>query len=149
MSGDYGPRLAILFRQMDNPVPDKWVAGLRWQIEAHLDGGERPHPIGLAWVSDPAPLPPGSGCRERARPAWLDFILVLEGYRRHGVATALVRACRERWPGLWLTPGITEDGWALKAGLRRMGISDGGESANENRRRPARSAGGSSRRASR
>ncbi len=129
MSADFGPRLTILFRQMDDPVPAKWAAGLRWQVEAHLDGGERPHPIGLAWVSDPAPLPPGLRGRERARPPWLDFVLVLEGYRRHGVATALVRACRERWPDLWLTPGITDDGLALKAGLRRKGIPDGGASA--------------------
>jgi hypothetical protein len=61
---------------------------------------DRGFPVGLAWVQN-----------------WVasDFcmliaILVFDDVRRQGIATALVEACRERWPNIELSDACTDDG---------------------------------------
>ena len=58
-------------------------------------------PLGVAWVSDFGWI------------THLDYVLVRDEFRRGGVATALVAACRERWPnlqGLGIGDAISEAG---------------------------------------
>jgi hypothetical protein len=45
--------------------------------------------------------------------ALIKFVLVADDSRERGVATRLVEACRERWPGAGLTPAVTRSGSIL------------------------------------
>lgn len=101
--------VTVLFRQLNEPVPDNWVAGLRYQVEAHSLDFDLPFPIGLAWVMVPppgGPLPPG-----------VEFVIVLDQFRRLGVATALIEAIENQWPNVWLTDAISDAGAGLIAAL--------------------------------
>jgi hypothetical protein len=41
------------------------------------------------------------------------FVLVVDDFRRQGIATRLILACRERWPDLQLSLPISKVGLAL------------------------------------
>lgn len=79
----------IAFRAMNDGIPWYWEPGIHWQVEWYPDDVEAGAPLGLAWVSEYS-----NGF------VYLDFVLVRDDYRRQGIATDLVGACRERWPGL-------------------------------------------------
>ncbi len=91
----------ILFRRLDDPLPPDWSPGLHWQAEYHDDHSDCSRPLGLAWVTA------GEGL------AYLDYVLVVDDCRRRGIATALIAACRERWPDIRLTDAISDAGEAL------------------------------------
>jgi GNAT superfamily N-acetyltransferase len=116
--------LDVLFRRIDEPVPVYWTPGIHWQVEAHVFGTEFPFPAGLCWVSDSSPLRPADWSGPEFPPV-LDFILVADHFRRRGVARALVRTCRRRWPGLWLTDAVSTSGAAFLATLASRRDDDG------------------------
>lgn len=88
--------LQFCFRRLDDPIPDDWHPGVHWLVEAYPTDHECSHPVGQCWVSDPSILKPVNWEGE-GYPATVDFILVEDRYRRQGVATTLLKACRERW----------------------------------------------------
>lgn len=97
----------IAFRAMNDDIPCYWEPDIHWQVEWYPDDVEAGAPYGLAWVSASA----GDGGF-----AYLDFVLVRDDHRRQGVATDLVRACRERWPGLKMD-AVSDAGEAFLASL--------------------------------
>lgn len=103
--------LLVIFRQLQAPVPWCWKPGIRWQAEAHLRWDERYHTIGICWVCDPdsakSPGDPHMGC------PGVDYLFVLDDWRRNRIATALVDACRKRWPDLTLSAGTSDAGVAF------------------------------------
>jgi GNAT superfamily N-acetyltransferase len=93
------------FHTYDDPHPaapaDRWV-GEYWPDED--DTGA---PWGVCWVAEyPAPIH-----------ATLWYVLVADPYRRQKIATELVAAARARWPGIFVTEGVTPAGEALFASL--------------------------------
>jgi hypothetical protein len=46
-------------------------------------------------------------------------VLVLDDYRREGIATHLIEACRQQWPDIQWS-GVTEGGEALQDAFSRM-----------------------------
>lgn len=99
---------AILFRHLGDQVAPGRTPGWWWQVEYH-DG--RDFPCGLAWVLVVPPDVPGREKYTFTEMIW--FVLVADDSRRRGVATRLVRACRERWPDAQLTPAISAAGKRL------------------------------------
>ncbi len=107
-------QLEFVFRQLFDPMPRSWRAGMYWQVEAHPEG-EHSCPVGLCWVVDTSIILPPERKHEAYSPI-VDFLFVLDSYRRAGVATALIDACRQRWPDLELTGTVSPEGEAfLKA----------------------------------
>jgi GNAT superfamily N-acetyltransferase len=102
--------MPILFRNLGDNVPAGWVAGSAWQIEYYPDAGDRGFPQGVAWVKDLGEAG-----------TFITYVLVADDKRRQGIATKLIRACRERWPGLWLTEVCSEAGTALVKKLELQG----------------------------
>lgn len=111
------PEHEIIFRRVTDDLPSCWSApppnqpqAGHWYVEYH-DLGWDVAPAGIAFVE--------------AFHEWreaLIFIFVVDHMRRQGIATALVRACRERWPDLWVSNlAISEAGEGLALSL---GISD-------------------------
>lgn len=97
--------MQIIFRRLDDNIPHGWVAGIRWIVEAYPDGAcNLPFPMGQAWVSDYTPK--GDHCNLTS----LDFILVADQYRRHGVAKELYKVILERWPNIIVTDAISKSG---------------------------------------
>lgn len=106
-------RYQIIFRQLAAPIPDGWVAGVRWTVEAYPAGVcDLPYPCGTAWVSD-YPAPEG-----REKLTSLDFILVADQFRREGVGKALYEAILARWPGVFVTDAISKSGDAFLDGVQ-------------------------------
>ena len=106
----------IAFRALNDDIPDEWEPGVHWQIEFYPDDFEVGAPLGLAWVSVYPIF------------TFLDFVLVRDDERRRGIATALVAACRARWPGLQgLDPGdaVSEAGEAFLESLGAVAPSSG------------------------
>lgn len=82
-----------------HPTPKpRWV-GEYWPPEEKDTGA----PWGVCWVAD---YPASVG-------VVLWYVLVADPRRRQGIATALVAAARERWPGIFVTEGVTPAGEAL------------------------------------
>jgi GNAT superfamily N-acetyltransferase len=85
-----------------------------WQAELWVEGPRgipcfaNRYPAALAWVSE-----------TDMRGPTLEMVLVMDGYRRHGLGKAIVRACQEHWPGLAFTDPISEEGSALMNSLER------------------------------
>lgn len=100
----------ILFRHLGDQVAPGRPPGWWWQVEYH-DG--RDFPCGLAWVCVPPPSVPDR--REYVVADLIWFVLVADDSRRQGVATRLVRACKERWPDVRLTPPTSTAGRRLCA----------------------------------
>lgn len=106
----------IAFRALNDDIPEEWEPGVHWQIEFYPDDFEVGAPLGLAWVSVYPTF------------TFLDFVLVRDDERRRGIATALVVACRARWPGLQgLDPGdaVSEAGEAFLESLGAAAPSSG------------------------
>jgi GNAT superfamily N-acetyltransferase len=99
----------ITFRSMNAGIPQYWDTNLHWQIEYYPDETEAGAPLGLAWVSD---------CTAGGSFASLDYVLVRDDFRRQGIGTELVRACRERWPDLRMD-AVSECGEAFLDYLER------------------------------
>jgi hypothetical protein len=100
----------ILFRHLGDNVPPGCTPRLNWQVE-YYGHHNRGFPIGLAWVVAP---PPGEPWPKGFHPVpWVKFVLVVDDERRRGIATKLVQAIRQRWPGAMLTDGISAAGEAL------------------------------------
>jgi len=94
-------------------VMNQMDGSCRWAVEYYLDDGT-PWPLGTAYVltiDDCVPWP-----------AVMDYILVADHIRRQGIGTALLTACRTRWPGIYLTDPISDAGAAL---LRRFQTETG------------------------
>jgi GNAT superfamily N-acetyltransferase len=73
----------ILFRRLDPPVASWTKAGNRWVVEYWREN--MAYPIAQAWVVvDYAP--------------YIDWLHVMEGYRRLGYGSELLKAIIERWP---------------------------------------------------
>lgn len=118
------PRATILFRRIQSPRPAAWHPGLHWYVELHdASGIGVPYPLGVAYVSAHRNMVQTLGCS-----ACLDYIQVADHRRREGVATRLVAACRRRWPDIWLTDAISDDGAALLASLGVKPRAAGGDS---------------------
>jgi len=109
--------IQLIFRQLNNPVPEGWVAGVRWVVEAYPAGVcDLPYPMGQAWVSDYTPF--------NQSLISLDFILVADQHRREGVAIHLYNEIKKRWPNVIVTDAISKSGdgfldnvepWRVKA----------------------------------
>jgi ribonuclease HI len=100
-------QLRVVFRQFDAPG---LVPGIHWQAELHSPTWDFGVPVATAWVTRYTLH--GDG------PA-VEFVLVPDQFRRQGYAKLLIKACRDRWPNLWLTDGISPAGKALRASLER------------------------------
>lgn len=92
--------MPIHFQNLGKEVPDPIDGATYWQV-AHYDNF--PFPTGLAWVTVGA-----TGNR-----AIVDYVLVDDERRHQGVASALIAACNERWPGLYLNIAVNPAGVAL------------------------------------
>lgn len=99
------------FRPLDPPPPGR-MPGICWVAELCDPSGNTPYPLAVAWLSDFRRVGPG---------VILDFILVPDHLRRRGHATALIAACRERWPDLLLTDAVSPAGDGLLASLEDGG----------------------------
>jgi GNAT superfamily N-acetyltransferase len=100
----------IIFRPWGEIVPRGCLANHTWQVELHQGLG---FPLGVAWVLAP-PAPTRGERRPRGAPRpFVKYILVTDEYRREGIATRLIEACRERWPDLILTRPVSRAGLAL------------------------------------
>ena len=100
----------IIFRPWGQIVLRGCLPDHTWQVEYHEGLGV---PLGVAWV-----LAPPASLKGKRRPGgafkpYLKFVLVSDEYRREGIATRLVVACRERWPDLSLTRPVSRAGMAL------------------------------------
>lgn len=96
----------IIFRQINEPKPDYWVRGMQWYVEYHDHRHDVRFPLGVGYVvvADEDYVT-------------LEFILVADQHRRKGVATSIVRACEERWPGIVLSSPISQCGEKLMSAL--------------------------------
>ena len=106
----------ILFRQLNEEVPYNWIAGMHWYIEWHDDVIDRSFPLGIGFCTIAPPEPQGTG------PAFLDFLLVADPFRRKGIATAIIEAARKRWPHIQLTGAVSTGGSALLRSLPRTEV---------------------------
>ncbi len=106
--------MEIIFRQLKENVPDSWLAGAHWVVEAYSETSDLPFPIGQAWVSD----------YQATNLTSLDFMLTADQYRQQGVGRALYKAIMERWPNIMVTDPISVSGtrfldkmepWRVKA----------------------------------
>lgn len=98
----------IVFRHLGDQVGPDCKPGWWWVVEAYDD---RPFPVGQAWVMVvPQDLPARA---KYVTTPQIYYVLVSDDSRRKGVATRLVLAIRERWPGGELTPPISKAGQAL------------------------------------
>lgn len=101
----------IVFRKIDNCCQnDRWESGVKWYVEFHDAEFDCPFPKGIAFVSGP-------DYRKI-----LYFVFVADMYRRKGVATELVRACRARWPNIEITEAISDAGEAFLGSIGRASM---------------------------
>lgn len=99
----------IIFRQINEDLPEGWVPGAHWYVEYH-DDKTWVAPKGVLYVFV-------SGDHVIA-----EYVYVVESERRKGIATALLNAAQERWPGLGWTEAETESGAEF---LQSLSISPG------------------------
>ena len=102
-------RSEVIFRRIEDNLPEGWTPGGTWYVEYHERGRGLTSPVGVAFVR--------SDCEEPE----LDFILVADHVRGMGIGARLVEACRDRWPGLKMTPS-DRLGEGLIRSLMRKGI---------------------------
>jgi GNAT superfamily N-acetyltransferase len=112
----------ILFRNLGEPAPYGESPGWVWQVEFHEDRG---FPSGVAWVF--APPDTEEGRREAAevvRGPYVRYVYVSDESRGRGIASLLLEACLERWPGLGLSRAISTAGAALHRKFRPRAAED-------------------------
>ncbi len=98
----------IIFRNITSNAHPCLTPELQWQVEFY-GSRYRGFPVGLAWVN----VPPA----QANMAPYIAFVLVEDQERRRRIATKLIQACRDAWPNLWLTDGVTVAGKALLASL--------------------------------
>lgn len=98
----------ILFRHLGDQVGPGCQPGWWWVAELY-DG--LPYPCGQAWVMVEPPDARDPEEDEDSELIW--NVLVTDDSRRQGVATRLIRACRERWPFARLTAATSDAGRCL------------------------------------
>lgn len=103
--------LEITFRRIDDNMPSDWSPGCHWYVEAWPTKFDCAAPYGTAYVFV---------CGDFIV---LEYLLVRDDCRRSGVATALVSACKERWPGCGLTDAVSDSGEALIRSLPSRGLA--------------------------
>lgn len=101
MKRKQSPPGEILFRNLTRPRPRLWSPNLHWQIEFHATHTDMAYPLGIAYVSA------GKVC------CGLDFIFVVDKFRRRGIGKQLILACQKRWPGIELGEAISKVGQYL------------------------------------
>ncbi len=75
----------VVFRRLDDPVVSWSKAGIRWAVEYWQS--EMAYPVAQAWVvMNYGP--------------YVDWLHVMEGHRRQGIGTALLKAITKRWPNV-------------------------------------------------
>ena|SRR5438105_10994689 len=99
----------ILFRKLQSPLlRGHGLEGSTWQVEFYEDElGSRGFPSGIVFVRE---FPASWGLDADAL---VRFVLVEDSVRRCGVATSLLKICKDRWPRLLTTAGISDAGVAL------------------------------------
>lgn len=107
-----GSELQIILRQLFDPMPSGWKAGLHWVVEAYEFGMEQT-PVGLCWVTDTIENLPPERRHEAVFAPFVDTILVSDFWRRRGIAAALLDACRTRWPNLELSDIVDRENKAF------------------------------------
>lgn len=91
----------IIFRRLDEPVASWSKPGGRWAVEYWRK--EMAYPVALAWVS--MPYSP-----------YIDWLYVMEGYRRRGIGSAMLEAIKARWPDVEFD-AFTESGEHFIGGI--------------------------------
>lgn len=101
-------RFKFIFRGYAvSSLPPRRSVGVPATLEAYESDVESAYPLGTAYLSIFTAKP------KPAFPAILDFILVPDHRRRQGAATALLLECRRRWPGIYITGAISDEGHQL------------------------------------
>ena len=103
--------LTLMFTYNPYEVPGREPSGIRhWQASAWVWDHDQNFPACTAYICEPGDQPP-----------ILDYIQTADQYRRQGIAARLLTACRDRWPTLCTTEGISDEGIGLitKLGLER------------------------------
>jgi GNAT superfamily N-acetyltransferase len=91
----------IVIRELGGNTPPPAEVG--WQVEFWWR--TLGYPVGFAWVA--------AGHAEEPERAYVRSVLVHDEYRRQGIATRLIEACRERWSDLRLSPPTSAAGLEL------------------------------------
>ena len=99
----------IVFRQINDNLPEGWIPGAHWYVEYHDD---------TTWVAPKGILFVFVGPSH----VIAEYVYVVDTERNRGIATALLNAAQKRWPQLGWTEA--EDG-AGTAFLRSLGIKPG------------------------
>lgn len=122
-----GDPVQVVFRQLHAPVPESWKPGMHWQVEVYEGDSDDypPHPVGLCWVLDPAENLPPERRHEAYLPASIDHLLVTDEWRRRGIATVILDACRRRWPNLVSSAQDATDGSAFLAAYLARARAEG------------------------
>lgn len=101
-------RYDIVFRNVGNDCGPACGPELYdyWHVEAY--DFERSWPLGIAFVADGTKS--SSGTETAALLCFrLDYLFVIDEYRRQGVGTALLNAVKERWPSMCLDAATEGD----------------------------------------
>jgi GNAT superfamily N-acetyltransferase len=98
-----------MFRQINEELPEGWIAGAHWYVEYHDD---------QTWVAPKGILFVFAAPNH----AVAEYVYVVDSERRKGIATALLNAAQERWPELGWPEADTEEGNRF---LRSLGIHPG------------------------
>jgi len=113
----------ILFRRLTDPVPTTWELP-HWQAEYHEHFEGPGVPLGLAWITErPDHDDEGQPMEPALAGPHLDYIEVLDGWRRLGIGKALLLACMRRWPDLRLSGPATGEGELLLKSIERESAS--------------------------
>ena len=130
-------RYEIVFRSVGNGCGPACAPELYdyWYVEAY--DFERSWPIGIAFVADGTK----SSSAPEATPLLcfrLDYLFVIDEYRRQGVGTALLEAVKKRWPNMYLDAATEKGerflqrvapprGWAYQQRPRHSADGPGGQ----------------------
>ena len=95
----------IIVRNLGTQMHEDLMENMHWQVEYWDDRIAQSCPSGIAWCF----VTPAFRC--------VEYVLVRDELRRTGVATRLIKACRQRWPTIKLTGAISPAGEALLASL--------------------------------
>ena len=92
----------IIFRQICTDVPQGWPPGRLWYVEHHSSRFMSLGGMGLVHERADAPSK-----------FVLGMVFVNELYRQEGIATQIVNACIEQWPGIEITGPVSITGGAF------------------------------------